>query len=85
MTLGPQITDSTALSADEWAEILIVPSVAFATAGETGVVTSVAMGEKCERCWKVLPEVSRQAGSQGLCLRCDDVIQSGMRYRPEAA
>ena len=32
-----------------------------------------AEGEKCERCWKVLPEVSEESGH--LCHRCDDAVK----------
>ncbi len=32
-----------------------------------------AEGEKCERCWKVLPEVSAETGH--LCNRCADVVE----------
>ena len=39
-------------------------------------VVSVAEGEKCVRCWKVLPETGTCPGYQGLCLRCVDVVAS---------
>ncbi len=29
-----------------------------------------ARGDKCERCWRVLPEVGRNAGGEPLCERC---------------
>jgi isoleucyl-tRNA synthetase len=35
-----------------------------------GVVPSTAAGEKCERCWKVLPEVGHDARFPGTCRRC---------------
>ncbi len=38
-----------------------------------GVVFRPAEGEKCQRCWKVLPEVE-QPGQDGLCRRCSDVV-----------
>ncbi len=41
-----------------------VPSVA--------VVVTKAEGEKCERCWRVLPEVKTHPA--GLCGRCDDAV-----------
>ncbi len=37
-----------------------------------GVVASLAKGHKCERCWKVLEEVSEG----GLCNRCEDAVSS---------
>ncbi len=38
-----------------------------------GVVTDVAQGEKCERCWRVLDDVGAH-GQPGLCERCADVV-----------
>lgn len=40
-----------------------------------GVVVILAEGEKCQRCWKVLPEVgSDNHQHSGVCGRCDDVL-----------
>jgi isoleucyl-tRNA synthetase len=36
------------------------------------VVPAPAPGEKCDRCWRVLPEVTPEAG--GLCRRCADAL-----------
>ncbi len=38
-----------------------------------GVVFEPAEGEKCERCWKVLPDVGHHA-HPGVCGRCDDAL-----------
>ncbi|MBM3582394.1 MAG: isoleucine--tRNA ligase, partial [Alphaproteobacteria bacterium] len=35
-----------------------------------GVVPAAAEGEKCERCWKVLPDVGHDARFPGTCRRC---------------
>ncbi len=43
------------------------------------VLVSVADGEKCDRCWMILPEVSDNGD---LCNRCDDAVKS---YDAEAA
>ena len=70
------------LSPADWADNLIVSSVAVGTA--EAVVTAeaaVAHGEKCARCWRVLPEVD--PGSK-LCLRCTDAIESGLVGEPAA-
>ena len=40
---------------------------------EVGVAVALAEGEKCERCWRVLPEVG-QHGVEGLCGRCADAV-----------
>ncbi|MBV9151728.1 MAG: isoleucine--tRNA ligase, partial [Alphaproteobacteria bacterium] len=42
-----------------------------------GVVVSLADGERCERCWRVLPEVGHVPGHDDLCHRCADVIDRG--------
>jgi isoleucyl-tRNA synthetase len=39
-----------------------------------GVVFRPAEGEKCQRCWKVLPEVGSH-GHDGLCARCADAVE----------
>ena len=38
------------------------------------VAISLASGEKCERCWTILPEVD--SNPHNLCERCDTVWQS---------
>jgi isoleucyl-tRNA synthetase len=40
-------------------------AVGFARAG----------GDKCARCWKVLPEVGSVAGHEPLCRRCADAVE----------
>ena len=58
--------------AESWAELAIVSQV------EPGPALQVtrAPGEKCARCWRVLPEVAASARHPGLCLRCDAVVAS---------
>jgi isoleucyl-tRNA synthetase len=52
------------------------PGEAFTLAEVPGVAVTVgrADGEKCERCWKVLPEVGSLAGHPSLCVRCADAV-----------
>jgi isoleucyl-tRNA synthetase len=38
------------------------------------VVVTRADGTKCERCWRVVPDVTNEAGRQGLCPRCVDAL-----------
>jgi isoleucyl-tRNA synthetase len=54
------------------------PEDAFALAdvADIGVVVSLASGDRCERCWRVLPEVGTASGQDDLCLRCAAVIDS---------
>ena len=49
------------LSADEWAEVLIVSQVDIARGRQTADELAVAPGAKCARCWRVLPEVGESA------------------------
>lgn len=54
------------LDAEGWAELAIVSSV---TPGDALTVTR-APGDKCARCWRVLPEVN----AVSLCRRCTAVV-----------
>ncbi len=38
-----------------------------------GVVVDTATGEKCQRCWKVLPDVGTHS-HPGICGRCDEAV-----------
>jgi len=88
--------DAALLPAEAWAEVAITsaltvttappPEGAFALDGLPGVavVPAKAEGAKCERCWKVLPEVGRHADHPGLCDRCADAVRSGLVTRSAA-
>jgi isoleucyl-tRNA synthetase len=73
----------------DWAELAIVSHVdvvidptsssVYVDAEEGGSlhgapVVRVAAGEKCVRCWKVLPETGSHPAHPGLCLRCASVV-----------
>src|SRR5690606_10581278 len=58
-----------------------VPEGAFTLPDVTdvGVLVTAAEGDKCERCWRVLPEVGSHPGAQGetldgLCDRCAEAV-----------
>ena len=55
------------------------PAGAFALPDvpDIGVIVSLAPGDRCERCWRVLPEVGHVHGHDDLCQRCADVIDRG--------
>jgi len=38
------------------------------------VLPTPAEGQRCERCWQVLPEVGSAKGAADLCHRCDDAV-----------
>ncbi len=54
------------------------PAGAFTLPEVTGVavVPAPAEGEKCERCWRVLPEVGSLREHTSLCLRCADAVSA---------
>ncbi|MCF3972565.1 isoleucine--tRNA ligase [Paracoccus salsus] len=54
------------------------PNEAFrmAEAPGIGVVFELAEGQKCQRCWKILPDVGSH-DHQGVCARCDKVLSHG--------
>jgi len=55
------------------------PAGAFALPDvpDIGVIVSLAPGDRCERCWRVLTEVGHVHGHDDLCQRCADVIDRG--------
>ena len=59
-------SDPALLDEEGWAEVCIVSD---AQLGEALAVRR-APGEKCARCWRVLPEVGQQPGHAALCIRC---------------
>lgn len=76
----------TAVDSIDFAEVCIVsaidvlegdgPSDSFSLEEVPGVwvVSHLAEGEKCERCWKVLPEVGQVAEAPKTCRRCADAV-----------
>jgi isoleucyl-tRNA synthetase len=44
---------------------------------DIGVLVAPAPGERCERCWRVLPEVGQVPGHDDLCRRCAAIVGSG--------
>jgi len=53
-----------------------VPSDAFTLpdVSDIGARISAAPGDRCERCWRVLPEVGQVPGHTDLCRRCAEVV-----------
>lgn len=52
-----------------------IPQEAFrlADVSGVGVVFELAEGEKCQRCWKILPDVGSHR-HEGVCARCNDAL-----------
>ncbi len=54
------------------------PEGAFTLPDVAGVAVIVgpAPGDKCQRCWRVLPEVGTVAAHPDLCQRCADAVEA---------
>ncbi|MEG3619037.1 isoleucine--tRNA ligase [Magnetovibrio sp. PR-2] len=54
-----------------------VPDGAFTVDGiaGVGVVSALADGEKCERCWKVLDDIGSNSAHPTVCGRCADAVE----------
>jgi isoleucyl-tRNA synthetase len=55
------------------------PANAFRLEGESeavAVVSAEADGEKCRRCWRILPEVGTHESHDDLCERCIDAVEA---------
>lgn len=81
--------DWTDLAIVSQAEFSIIPETAPQPENGAGIpcgvpVVTVAEGEKCVRCWKVLPEVGQNAAYPTLCVRCADVVANGLFCAPAA-
>jgi isoleucyl-tRNA synthetase len=55
--------------AQAWAEICITSGAVFGVEDSA----AIAPGQKCERCWRVLPEVGMADEHPTLCRRCSEV------------
>ena len=63
-----------AMSMEELADLLIVSQVEISdTAAQVEVAP--AQGEKCQRCWKILPSVGSDSAHPTLCARCAKVVR----------
>ncbi len=62
------------------------PEGAFRLADVPGIAVRfhAATGQKCERCWKVLPDVGTHA-HPGTCQRCNDALGEDGQYCPANA
>jgi len=60
---------------EAWAEVLIVSQVVLEAGPVAKAEVAVAPGAKCDRCWRVLPEVGRSSAHPALCRRCEAVVE----------
>ncbi|MBS7788574.1 isoleucine--tRNA ligase [Roseococcus sp. SDR] len=66
------------LDPQTWEEVLIVSQVSagvFSGLEREPIEVFAAPGAKCERCWRVLPEVGASAAHPTLCRRCEAVVE----------
>ena len=70
LDLPPEFLDL--LDSETWAEVAIVSQIQPGAR----LLVARAPGEKCARCWRVLPEVGAGARHLQLCLRCEAVVDS---------
>jgi isoleucyl-tRNA synthetase len=59
--------------------LFIASQVTLDPGGPEGVSVSVtrAEGQKCERCWRTVPDVVRDGRLAGLCSRCVEALEPG--------
>ncbi len=67
--------DRSLLPAESWAEICITSDLSVGDGAELAVDFAAAPGTKCDRCWRVLPEVGASAAHPTLCRRCEAVVE----------
>ena len=76
VTLKLASDEAELLNDAEWAELAIVSDVrTMAGAGDDPAEIALAPGKKCDRCWRVLPEVGSNPAHPTLCLRCTDAVE----------
>ena len=66
------VSAGTARAAAPPAGAFTLPEIA-----DIGVVVVPLAGARCERCWRVLPEVGHVSGHDDLCQRCAEVLDRG--------
>ena len=80
-TIGSSLQAEAILSADAvsllgdrdvWADICITSSAVPGTQN----AAAIALGTKCERCWRVLPEVGSNPKHPTLCNRCCEAVEA---------
>ena len=64
------------ITSDAKAICMAAPENAFAIDDIPGLYVTVepAHGEKCARCWRVLPEVAKEKAHASVCVRCDHAL-----------
>ena len=74
LTLPEDMVESA--KGEDWADFLIVSRALVSAAAGIEIKTVRAEGEKCQRCWKITPEVGSSPYSDDVCPRCGKVLES---------
>ncbi|UFN46958.1 isoleucine--tRNA ligase [Roseomonas sp. OT10] len=72
-TLAVPAEEASLLPPELWAEVCITSGFTLEPADAPAAAFARAEGEKCARCWRVLPEVGSGRHAD-LCLRCDAAV-----------
>lgn len=67
------------LSAEALAELCIVSQVVIEASDAADALVAEAPGDKCERCWKILADVSPNPSGALLCTRCAAAVMTDVR------
>ncbi len=69
----------------DMADICITSQIEIVNSDEeTSVEIKMADGEKCQRCWKILPEVGNSKDHPEICDRCADAVDHHNKIRKAA-
>jgi isoleucyl-tRNA synthetase len=68
-------SDSVLSLGDDLADICITSQIEVKQ-GTAAVAIARAEGQKCARCWKILPEVGENPAHPDICPRCADAVDS---------
>jgi len=61
---------------ENWADFLIVSRALVGTGETTEIEVVKAEGDKCQRCWKIIPEVGTHPFADDVCPRCGKVLET---------
>jgi len=85
VTLSLPAGDLALLDAAQWTEIAIVSDLTVEAGADVAASVTLAAGQKCVRCWRVLTEVGASAAHPALCVRCEDAVTRGLACATVAA
>lgn len=75
ITVNPEMKKILSDAGDELESYFIVSQIELLDGDETSIVAEKADGEKCTRCWLILPSVGSDNDHPELCKRCADAVK----------